>query len=487
MQIAFLITAHMPYLRRAGPSPAGEEHLHALIAQSLMPLITSLSDMRVAGLQPRVSLALAPLLLEQIADPVVQKHFLIWLAEQQASFSAAAAQHGADDENHTAYLARFYHEWANQVQHSFEGRYKRNLNLTLRDLMQAGIVEHIAAPATMACLPLLSSNASARVQIEQGIMATMRHLGRPQGIWLGGCGWRAGLEPMLDAGALRYAIVDPGLLSESDHPNLAWINSGTRDTRGRRIVALAADIKLKQHLARDLGYPGDPLYRAEATVGASAANGMGTPQPYDPYHAFRRAHEHAAHFVDLLVAEAELCAPDELMIIALDTSLIGASWFEGPTWLQAVLTNCATHASLSLTTPSEYLRRHRPQASVAIRPRLDVWPIARDYWVALHAAENELCALARQFSEPSDDQERVLNQAARELLLAQTGDWSAMLDQPSQRDANEARWYAYLDRCHELCAMARKPSLNSSDLYTLGQLEEYDGPFPTLNYRVFGT
>jgi 1,4-alpha-glucan branching enzyme len=475
MQIAFLITAQLPYLRRAGPSPLGEEPLHTLAAQALLPLLTSLHDMQAKGLQPRIALALAPLVLEQLADLVVQKHFLLWLESYQQQFAQELAQFSVPDENHTAYLARFDHEWAIQAEQSFASRFKRNIALAFRELVQAGLVEPLTAPATLPSLPLLGSNASARAQIEQGIMSTLRHLGRPQGIWLERCGWRAGLDPAFQAGALRYAVVDGELINWLGKP--VWL---TNPERGRKLIALTPHQGLAAHLTTTLGYPGDPLYRTAGQVGSREAQGLFQRLPYDPYHAYRRAQEHAEHFVSLLLAEAEQRDPDDLLLLSLDAQLLGGSWFEGSAWFQIVLSECLKQPTLQLTTPGDYLRGYRPGQNAAPRPNLRHGHPAPDYWSAIHSAEQQLIALTHQANDLSDEHERVLNQAARELLLAQSGHW--LHTDPA---AATPSWREYLQRFAELCALATKPRLNSSDLFTLGQLEERDGPFPTLNYRVF--
>jgi 1,4-alpha-glucan branching enzyme len=485
--ISFLIIAHAPYLRRAGRQPTGEEPLHELIARGLIPLLDLLGDLHATGLSPRVAVACSPLLVEQLADPVVQKHFLLWMDERLARRSADLRRFESEENHHGSYLARFDLEWSRQALRSFANRYDRNLVKRLRELATARVVEPLASAATHAYLPLLGRDESVRAQIEHGVLHTARFLGRPEGLWLPGSGWRPGIEgPIGDVG-VRYVVIDPSSLPPEAGPGPVWVEP-------RRLAAIAPDEPIARHIwTPELGYVGDPLYRDPSDPGGYQAIGVDAPRPYDPYHALRRAQEHASHFVTQLVAESERRAREDMLMVLLDASLIGTTWFEGPTWLQAVLTLCATHPALALTTPGEYLRAQRPRAKAELRA--GSWGSAghaqwqgaasEAYWRAIHAAEEEMVQLAAAFPSAEADQERALNQAARELMLAQTSDWPESLIASGHAGEQRERWQIYLARFEQLTELARQEQIGPTDRFLIDQLEELDGPFPNLNYRIF--
>jgi 1,4-alpha-glucan branching enzyme len=488
MHIAFLITAHVPYVRRAGRQPIGEDDLHTQIVRTLIPLVGLLGDLQATGLNPRVALALSPLLTEQLADPVVQKHFVLWMEEVIQRREEDMRRFEQTEEHHGAYLARFYLEWNRQALRSFEERHDRNLLLKFRELTAARIIEPLAGAASYAYLPLLEEEATVRAQIEHGVLHTNRRMGRPEGFWLPGCGWRPGLETIMAEVGLRYVVVDPSSLPDTATAvhQPAWVLP-------HRLAAIFLDDKIAQHIwSAELGYSGDPLYRDPDAPGGYMAIGTHPGQPYDPYHALRRAQEHANHFVSVLVEESVRRPADDLLVIPLDADLIGARWFEGPTWLQAVLTRCATHPSLELTTPAEYLRTRRPQQSVTLQPGSwaadghAAWdgPGAAEYWQAVHAAERRIVALAERIPSANEEHERALNQAARELMLAQTSDWPVQLSAAGAGEGT-TRWRTYLTRFAQLAEIAEHGTLSAGDRFLLEQLEELDGPFPNLNYRIF--
>lgn len=484
MHVAFLILAHVPYVRRAGRQPIGEDALHTLVAQGLIPLAELLGDLHAAGLGPRVALACSPLLTEQLSDPVVQKHFVIWMEEQLERRRAdLQAAEGAGD-RHRTYLARFYLEWGRQRLHTFDERYDRNLPKKLRELAVARVIEPLAGAASHAYLPLLGREEAVRAQIEHGVLHTTRHLGRPEGLWLPGCGWRPGLERIAAEVGLRYVVADASALPEGQAPRPVWLQP-------RQLAAIFPDEPFARHVwSGELGYPGDSLYRDAADPqGYRALSG----EPYDPYHALRRAQEHANHFVTALVAEAARRPADDLLTVLLDAGQIGPRWVEGSTWLQAVLTLCATHSALRLTTPGAHLRQAKPREQAVLAE--SSWAAgvhlgwhgagADEYWREEHAAEALMVELATAFPSAEAEQERVLNQAARELMLAQTSDWPALLSAGLADDERAPRWRTYLSRFAQLAEMARRERLSHGDRFLLEQLEELDGPFPNLNYRMF--
>ena len=342
--LALILTGHVPYLRAAGREPEGEDLLHMTIADALVPTLNALFDLRELGLRPVVALAYSPVLLEQLADSVVQKHFVVWMERQLARLEQDAARWEAEEQAHNAYLARFYLEWGRGILESFIGRYSRNLTAALRELCSNGTAEPLAGAATHAYLPLLGRAESLRAQLDVGALAITRLLGvRPRGLWLPECGYTPALEALLRPSGARYLIVDPSSLPANTIPHLRprWIAA-------RRLAVLVRDTPAAQQImAPDLGYVGDPLYRSARRDPRSGLalwrSGAGDPAAnlYDPYDAFRRAQEHAVHFSSFVAAELEAFRARHdrpgIAVVPLDIEVLGRGWFEGPTWLRAMI------------------------------------------------------------------------------------------------------------------------------------------------------
>ncbi|MEN3039770.1 MAG: 1,4-alpha-glucan branching protein, partial [Candidatus Kryptonium sp.] len=69
----FVLHAHIPYCRRAGRWPHGEEWLHEAIAETYLPLLDALYELYEQGVPIRMTLSLTPVLADQLADPLVQE------------------------------------------------------------------------------------------------------------------------------------------------------------------------------------------------------------------------------------------------------------------------------------------------------------------------------------------------------------------------------------------------------------------------------
>jgi 1,4-alpha-glucan branching enzyme len=77
---------------------------------------------------------------------------------------------------------------------------------------------------------------------------------------------------------------------------------------------------------------------------------------------------------------------------------------------------------------------------------------------------------------------RALNQAARELLLAQSSDWAFMMKAGRYAPYAEQRIKIHLNRFYQLADSIRRNHV--SEAY-LSDLEEQDNLFKKMDYQVF--
>ena len=78
----FVLHSHLPYCRRAGRWPHGEEWLHEAATGTYLPLLIALSDLAEEGCAYRLTIGLTPVLCEQLADPLVLQHLEDYLRER---------------------------------------------------------------------------------------------------------------------------------------------------------------------------------------------------------------------------------------------------------------------------------------------------------------------------------------------------------------------------------------------------------------------
>jgi 1,4-alpha-glucan branching enzyme len=93
-----------------------------------------------------------------------------------------------------------------------------------------------------------------------------------------------------------------------------------------------------------------------------------------------------------------------------------------------------------------------------------------------------MCELAERFPAADGPTRRALNQAARELLLAQSSDWAFIMTRGSMAPYAVRRTKEHLLRFRKLYDMLQENRVHEE---WLGELEGKDNLFPRLDYRVY--
>jgi 1,4-alpha-glucan branching enzyme len=461
--LALVLPCHVPFVRAPGRDIAGEEALHETIAWTIIPTIELLDELAAMGVDAPVTLAWSPVLLEQLADAVVQKHFTVWLDQWEQAARLAHAQAGGD--RHLAYLSRYTADWALTTRMTFERRFGRDLVGALRQLCAGRAVEMLAMPALATPLdprwPTLD-----RLQLQLGADVLGRRLQlTPRGLWLPECQWHPACAALVHSGPWRYTVIDPTSFAGAPVPARAgWLVPGALAAAVRHAAAS------QRCLSPTLGYRGDPVYRGgrrEPRWGLPTLARDGA--PYDPFDAFQRATEHAADFAAYLGALA--ATEDEvLVVLPLDAAVFGRGWYEGPHWLRTLLTLLHEQPAVRLTTlgaavpPEDW-----PMPSV--RPGSWLAPGAAPAWQLfqreLAAAELRVRTLVHQRADVTGERWRALLQGCRELLLAHGA-------------ADATHGAQHLQACLLCCELAARAAWNDDDRVTLESIEEHDNPFADL-------
>jgi 1,4-alpha-glucan branching enzyme len=209
------------------------------------------------------------------------------------------------------------------------------------------------------------------------------------------------------------------------------------------------------------GYPGDEAYlefhkmRWPGGLKFWKVTGpnvdLGAKAKYDPAAAFQRARHHAEHFAGVLngIAAAEPRPRGKVVVAPFDTELFGHWWFEGPEFLGAMFRTLAgCQDRIRPVTGSRHLAHHPPRAGLRLpqgswgaNGDFSMWLSDRTAWTwerlwPLEAAFWDVAprALASPRARP------VLEQATRELLLAQSSDWQFIISTGAAADYAERRF-----------------------------------------------
>ncbi len=520
--LALILHAHLPFVRHPEHENFLEEDwLFEAISETYLPLIRMMRRLVDEGVDFRLTLSLTPTLCAMLRDELLQERYLrhlerlIGLATQEIERNRKEPQLAA--------LSRFYAQFFGEAREFFDQTLHRDIVRAFRDLQDAGVLEIMASAATHAFLPLLRDFPEAqRAQIRIGCDSYRETFGRePLGFWLPECGYCDGLDLRLQEANVRWSILDThGLMLAEPRPLRAiyapcYTPAGpamfARDTESNREVWSA-----------ESGYPGDPVYRdfyrdagfdrSEEELrpflhpaGVRKFTGLkyhrvsgptDEKEPYDPAAALAAADAHAEVFFAKRQARfRELSALnlDPLIVSPFDAELFGHWWFEGPRFLESFLRRAAcAREDFQLTTPTEFLTTHPSQQVVRPNPSSwgehgfnSVWLDEQAAWIypPLHAATRSMTEVARLHRATSDPAiERALQQAARELLLAQSSDWAFLIKTKSAPDYAKQRVEDHLFRFQRLAGALEAGCI---DLEFLGQCEERVNLFPDLNWRYY--
>lgn len=421
----FVLHSHLPYARQAGMWPHGEEWVHEAIAETYLPLLNALHDLADEGVPYKITIGITPILAEQLADPLIVDHFIVYAQERAAWAAADIDRFDSSGESDLKDLAVFYHHWYARTLASFQDRFAKDILGGFRALQDQGLVEIATCAATHGYLPLLSRDSSIFGQIQTGIDTYVKHFGRrPKAIWLPECAYRPayfedadgtsvrrpGIESFLQAQGIRVffsethtveggrpvgkaageAIGPYGEVTrryaveltaeEQAEPGTTYQAYWVGDAAGAVAVLGRNNRTGQQVWSGQYGYPGDAWYREfHRKDGVSGMQywriggpnvDLGQKPPYDPQRATERVRDHARHYVGLveeLLVEYQAQSGDYGIIASnYDTELFGHWWFEGVDWLKEVLRGLARSERVDMTRASQFVTEHEPKRVISL-------------------------------------------------------------------------------------------------------------------------
>jgi 1,4-alpha-glucan branching enzyme len=261
----------------------------------------------------------------------------------------------------------------------------------------------------------------------------------------------------------------------------------------------------QQVWSADWGYPGDFDYREfHKKAGTSGLQywrvtgddvSLGEKDIYRPDWAKYKIDQHAEHFAHLVwdLLREYNADTDEFGIVSssYDTELFGHWWFEGVQWLGKVLRHIANNPEIKMMTASEFIQKQPPQQVLNLTE--GSWGTGGNHftwdngetrwmWPSIHEAERRMEVLVENFQKPTEDEEMVLNQVARELLLMQSSDWQFLITTGQAKDYAIQRFSQHLERFNNLADSLDK---QIPDLSLAEELWELDKIFPDIDYRWF--
>ncbi len=517
-----VLHAHLPFVRHPEYDEfLEEEWLFEAITETYLPLLDIFERLEKDGVRYRITMTLSPTLLSMFMDELLRERYLRHL-EKLIELSEKEMERTTDDPGMNE-LARMYNARFVCSRESYSGRYNCDLVSAFKRFFDSGRIEIITTAATHGFLPLLALNKTA---VKAQILIAKKQYEllfdkSPVGIWLPECGYQRGFETILGDAGIRYFFVDAHGILNAEPPPRRGVFAPLTTPAG--VAVFGRDLDSSRRVwSSKAGYPGHPSYRdfyrdigfdfdlsyigpyvqengLRKMTGIKyhcITNGGEAKDIYDPNSAIETANFHAIDFVNRLeertVELDGLTDRPPLIVSPFDAELFGHWWFEGPEFLESVLRRIDDRRDkIRSVTPSDYLDLHKesqisvPSSSSWGRMGYsDIWLNETNDWVYrhLHKAADRMVKVAVSHRNARGLLERALNQAARELLLAQASDWAFIMKTGAVAPYAEKRTKDHLIRFNRLYERITSGVIDEE---WLSGIEELDNIFPEIDFKVY--
>jgi len=516
--VSLVLEAHLAFVREFRKeddfSQAGEEgRFFEYVAETLLPLLETLDRLENDHVPFRLALAVSPILCHMLCDEHLQKKFLFYI-DKQIEFGRQELERTSGNSELNK-LAQGYYNRIVDSRIAYTERYEKNILKAFDFYRRKGKLEILASCATHAFLPFISHNAeSLQAQMEIPASVYRRHFGGiPQGFWLPELGWSSALEPYLRAYNFSYTIMDShGLLFGKPLPKKGCFYpvktpNGTyilaRDFYGVREIEEISSDEAYRNNDRDVGYelPPETVSQFLSTEGERRRTGYKywncRGDIYNPQAACDKAEQHARAFLENTIARLEEASKHmeeaPLSLYANNADSFGRFWYEGPQFIETLFRMACGYRDFQFICPSEYIFKQNLSSLQIVSPEFsscgvngyaETWLDVSNDWIYRHLSRSmeRMTELAERFPDDTGLKERALNQAAREIILAQSCDWPAHL---YRQDSTEYARNQAENALRNFTTIYEALGSNYISTEWLTTLERRHNIFPNINYRVF--
>ncbi len=519
--LCLVLHGHLPFVRHPEfENFLEEDWLYEAITETYVPLISVFEGLVNDGIDFRLTMTLSPTLISMLSDPLLQERYIKHI-DKSIQLSQKEMQRTAWQREFRV-LAQMYFDKFTQARDTFL-KYNRNLVLAFKKFQDLGKLEIITCGATHGFFPLMDvCRDSVRAQVKVAANHYQSVFGRrPTGIWLPECGYHPGHDEIFKEAGIRFFFTDShGVLHGSPRPKYGVF--APVYCKGTGVACFGRDLESSKQVWSSIeGYPGDYNYRefyrdigfdlehdyispyihpdgVRINTGIKYYRITGTgnhKEPYIPDWAREKAAAHAGNFIFNRQKQAsylnDLMGKPPIIVSPYDAELFGHWWYEGPMWLDFLFRKIACDQDeIRLITPSEYLTEN-PRNQV-ISPSMsswgykgysEMWLQGSNDWIYrhLHKASERMSELVKTFPNAQGLHKRALNQALRELLLAQSSDWGFILGTGTHTSYAIRRTKDHILRFSRLYEEIKQ---NSIDENWLADIEYKDNIFEQIDYRV---
>jgi 1,4-alpha-glucan branching enzyme len=467
--LTICLNVHLPFTHFTSFNELFQERwLFETILECYLPMIATFHRLSVDKVPFKVLLSLSPMLITMLQDEVIQTKFIFYIRHRLEK-----AEQEVKRTTGTPYEAMAKHYLA--LLEQYDALYRMIGGDFVNCLTQAqekGWVELITTGATSMFLPIYAQFPSAiKAQISTAVSFHKQQFGsRTQGFFVPYCAYYPGLDRVLQQQGLSYFITSGHSVLQGNPAPLNAIYAPVETSLG--MVAFPRNRAVSDAFWRSKeGYAWHPSYRDFYRYDTNASHdvmsidtynilfmqqdepycegfkylAMATdanfkPSVYDFEKAMAQVSIHATEFIKDRLSEFSGArrsmdkVPHVLGVI--DLELLGHRWFEGPWFIEELFRQLHLQDDIEMIHPSEYMHHFLnlqvvdPSfSSWGLEGYSQIWLDDSTDWLVRHLfkAVERMIELAMRFPHATGLKKRVLNQAAREVMLATAGDWPLLI------------------------------------------------------------
>jgi 1,4-alpha-glucan branching enzyme len=522
--VSIILHTHLPFVRHPDKNNIIEERwLFEAMHESYIPLIEVYDNLLKDNLDFKITMSITPTMMEMLEDEYLNAGFLKYL-NKLIELSEKELIRTENNKN-LQLLANFYYERF-KIQLKTYQSYESNLMNAFRKFDKLGCLEVLCGPATHSILPLFDTLPEIiNAQLSVGIQSYIRHMGHvPFGMWLPECAYSNNLDEILSKQGIKYFISESkAVIHGSPRPQYgtytpiatpAGCSVFPRDIESSRLVwsnitGYPGDFNYREFY-RDIGYE-LPIEYIKPYINQNGVrvdtgikyhkitNKTENKEIYIREAALNTAKVHGEHFSTLKNIQIESILPlmdsPPIIVCPYDTELFGHWWYEGPEFLDAFIRKSLEDGnSYDLITPHEYLKsNHILQCS---SPSPSSWGANADnsmwlnndtQWIYkdLYECQLTMLKLINSNINTTDIQIRMLNQAARELLLAEASDWPFIIKSNTTVAFAIKTILTHIENFNKLCNNIENTT--PDHLAWLTNLESINNIFPDIDYKIYSS
>lgn len=514
--VLFIFHAHVPYVcHMSGNEPLEITEFYEMLSYGLLPFLRMCTRLDADAVPFKCALVISPLLCEMLKSSLYKTQYLSYL-ERHISFAEQELTK-VREKAQKALIRRFL-DFLLRNREDFNTLYKGNVLNGIRFFAEKGAIELLATSATPCFFPFYGDIPEAlAAQIEEGLNCFREDFATfPSGFWLPLMGYTGGLDKLIKSYGLDYTILETQSFLFSDRAPASGVFTaaigessliflGKDSNSCADITHPETGFYLHPHYLdtnKDVGFELDaqrlaPLFDVEAgrrTTGFCYRSRSG--EPYDPAAGTRQAEDDAEKFLanrkKVLTEAADLLKSEPLCsVTAIPLRFLGITWMEGTHWLESVYRKLAQQHDMQCALPKEYLKKLKQlqninpfYASSLPSGYADELINSSNDWMfpRIQKATERMIDLAGRFPDGQGLKKRMLDMAAKDLLLAQSTDWPLMVNAQTSAEYAATQCAQHLDAFTGVYEALGSGMLSTDDL--IAREKEYP-IFQEMDYRFF--